>query len=61
MEAARSSETLVSYHIITWLHNTEYYDLDTYPCQNIGMGEFCLTLYVVRKREICILFSNNEE
>jgi len=34
MEAACPSETLVSYHIITWRHNTEDYDLNIHRREN---------------------------
>jgi hypothetical protein len=29
MEAARSSETMVSYHITAWFHNPEDFDLNS--------------------------------
>jgi hypothetical protein len=35
MEAARSSETLVSYHITTWRHNPEDLDLNLHRRENL--------------------------
>jgi len=36
MEAARSSEVLVSYHITTWHHVPEDHDLNSHCCENLG-------------------------
>jgi hypothetical protein len=35
MEAARSSETVVSYHNTTWHHNLEDLDLNLHCCENL--------------------------
>jgi hypothetical protein len=39
MEAARSSETLVSCHNTTLRHNTENFDLNRHHCENLKSQE----------------------
>jgi len=42
MEAARSSKTLVSYHVITWYHNPEDNDLNcVHDCSILSMVVEC--------------------
>jgi hypothetical protein len=50
MEAARSSETLVSYHITTRRHNPEDYDLNLHRRDKVKVKlSLCLTKHRAMK------------
>jgi len=47
MEAARTFETLVSYHITSWHHNSEELDLDLYSSKNLKLQN--LQSFIINK------------